>query len=375
MAHFTNDELNDLQLALVGAQLIDVGTRHALLSGIAPTVRGLMPALAAPLPQLLSDLGRLNDIEQLTDGTVPMEIYLKNCVLLTTGLPQGEVLRAALDKMTSRIHGQPPIADADVPDIPKKVTDALEIIILENDMLPIGFLEAGFRAGRSVARLKVRRYENGVAQNLPSGEPFMVLGTGWMIAGDLLITNHHVVNVRRGYENDASEQDFRLQAEHLIAQFDYDEEGAVGVEIAAVEFLVSNKSLDYAIVRLQHSDRLPLRRSDQPVQLTPESYDLANVIQHPNGEPKKVAFRNNLIYKAQPPEVTYFTDTQRGSSGSPVFDDTWRVIALHKASRSAPKAKLHGRQSGYVNVGTALDAILNDLEIRTPAIRDRLNAN
>jgi endonuclease G, mitochondrial len=55
-----------------------------------------------------------------------------------------------------------------------------------------------------------------------------------------------------------------------------------------------------------------------------------NIIQHPNGEPKQLALRENKVTGL--PEnrfLHYRTDTAAGSSGSPVFNDQWDLIALH----------------------------------------------
>jgi hypothetical protein len=63
----------------------------------------------------------------------------------------------------------------------------------------------------------------------------------------------------------------------------------------------------------------------------------ANSIQHPQGGLKQIAFRNNDIFETtteKPPAdaarfLHYRTDTLPGSSGSPMLDDKWKVIALH----------------------------------------------
>ena len=54
-----------------------------------------------------------------------------------------------------------------------------------------------------------------------------------------------------------------------------------------------------------------------------------NIIQHPNGEPKQVALRENQLIDVLELFLHYHTDTAPGSSGSPVFNDQWELVALH----------------------------------------------
>ena len=54
-----------------------------------------------------------------------------------------------------------------------------------------------------------------------------------------------------------------------------------------------------------------------------------NIIQHPRGWPKMVAVRNNFLAFRTDATLLYETDTEEGSSGSPVFNDDWEVVALH----------------------------------------------
>lgn len=56
-----------------------------------------------------------------------------------------------------------------------------------------------------------------------------------------------------------------------------------------------------------------------------------NIIQHPLGRRKEVALQNNTIQKLFENVVRYTTDTEPGSSGSPVFDNLWNLMALHHA--------------------------------------------
>ena len=60
-----------------------------------------------------------------------------------------------------------------------------------------------------------------------------------------------------------------------------------------------------------------------------------NIIQHPLGERKKISMHNsNLVDISDDQDDSdfcyYTTDTLKVSSGSPVFNKDWEVIALHR---------------------------------------------
>jgi endonuclease G len=76
-----------------------------------------------------------------------------------------------------------------------------------------------------------------------------------------------------------------------------------------------------------------------------------NILQHPDGRPREIAVRNNLLLSVDDDlTLTYGTDTERGSSGSPVLSDRWELVALHHSSRT---------ENGVVgNVGIRVSAIV-----------------
>ena len=55
------------------------------------------------------------------------------------------------------------------------------------------------------------------------------------------------------------------------------------------------------------------------------------IMQHPGGRRKQIALTANQIINVDGDTIHYITDTMRGSSGSPVFNDDWEVIAIHHA--------------------------------------------
>jgi hypothetical protein len=75
----------------------------------------------------------------------------------------------------------------------------------------------------------------------------------------------------------------------------------------------------------------------------------------------RVALRNNLITDVDDTTLRHFTDMLIGSSGSPVLDDGWRVVALHRGAVDVKGVRFQGRPTAVVNVGTQIAAILDHL--------------
>jgi endonuclease G len=68
-----------------------------------------------------------------------------------------------------------------------------------------------------------------------------------------------------------------------------------------------------------------------------------------------VALRDNRIVDVFDNFLHYEADTQPGSSGSPVFNDQWELVALHHASVPAPE---HPELGKFVNEGIRVSRLL-----------------
>ena len=321
----------ELQRTVVEAGLANDGGRATLLSGIDGAFVVAIPQSSNPAQQMLLDLTAMNRQRRLTDGSVPLQIWLMTASALTASRDdKQQVFRKHLDAVT-RIASSAP---QDTPGL-NHVPDAQERIVHQDDMLPLGFLAGAMAVCRGVVKVRVPRYNNGSPVADAMNRPILYLGTGWLLAPGLIMTNHHVVNAREQGEAVATAGDLALQGKGASVVFDYDAESLPGQVVDAAELVVADAALDYAILRLTSDlGRAPLPLAQERLVNPPGGYVPVNIVQHPLGQAKMVAIRNNLVREISDTEIQYFTDTMSGSSGSPVLDDAWRVVALHRASRS-----------------------------------------
>jgi V8-like Glu-specific endopeptidase len=208
---------------------------------------------------------------------------------------------------------------------PDRFPRSLERVLHTNDLMGLRFLEQGLRVANAVGRVHIRD-ERGQSQGY---------GTGFLVSPRLLLTNHHVLATAS-------------QAKRSLVEFNYQESANAEMKpsrvfaLAPSELFLSNEDLDYALVavaadpELRAYGWLPLIE-EQGKLLVGET---VNIIQHPNGEPKQLAIRNNQVVDELELFLHYQTDTSPGSSGSPVFNDQWEVVALHHSG--VPKRNAAG---------------------------------
>ena len=272
----------------------------------------------------------------------------------------------------------------------------VERIIEANNLLPVHFLTEGAALQGAVGKVVVS----------PPGWS----GTGFMVSPSLFMTNNHVIR----NETDAGNARVKLNF-----QFDHNGNDLQVDEYRAdpASFFHTNPSLDYTIVRLKPKLGRVSRGSQIPAAATGEALpeqgvfervvadggDLEpgsgaaaeptvvgrigrvppwwlihagskwgfiplrdtiayapgqrlNVIQHPRGRRKEVALQSNTVTNIFTNHVRYSTDTEPGSSGSPVLNNSWDLVALHHAAGSQD-----GTGDWLDNQGVRVDKIVADL--------------
>jgi len=107
--------------------------------------------------------------------------------------------------------------------------------------------------------------------------------------------------------------------------------------------------------------------------------ETVTIIQHPRGRPKEIALRDNRVVRADSVVVQYSCDTEPGSSGSPVFNNQWKPVAIHHASvlTDSPEGRRMAAnpRGRYLNEGIRLSAValwLETAEAGTPPLREQV---
>ncbi|MBK8176305.1 MAG: trypsin-like peptidase domain-containing protein [Rhodospirillales bacterium] len=232
-----------------------------------------------------------------------------------------------------------------------------ERIVSQPNFVPAAFLVIGARCARSVCKIETHGRD---FQNI-EGRWF---GTGFLVAADVLLTNHHVL-----HSIEAAREAW------CIFNYEVDGEGkpleTVAVRLEPERLFVTSPvvdGLDYTFVAIDKAvgaqfGSIPLVRSA----FTVHPGDAANIIQHPEGRHKEVTLQQNQVLQDTGVVLHYASDTLGGSSGSPVFNNRWELIALHHASKKIEPGTSFGDGvpvPEYVNEGIKISAIAADLEAR-----------
>ena len=200
---------------------------------------------------------------------------------------------------------------------------------------------------RAVARVE-DEYEEGI-------------GTGFLLEGDVLkasfphvvlMTNAHVIPEGISAEN--AYITFRgLDSPGEVARF----------RVERILWSSSSKELDATVLVLATT---PPGIIPCPVAVKPPPLDgipppRAFLVGHPRGGLQPMfSIQDNLMLDYDDVKVHYRAPTEPGSSGSPVFDRYWKLIALHHAG-SEEMPRLHGGGTYQANEGIWIGKIKESL--------------
>lgn len=205
-----------------------------------------------------------------------------------------------------------------------------------NDLLSVEFLEAGVEAARAVAKIEMIGGDS--------------TGTAFFVGPGVLLTNNHVLSMPQ-----------ECAAADVVI---FDENTRLGqnrptdyLTLDPERLFVTDVQLDYTFVALS-ADVEPRSRDCGWLPLLREQGKIlvgqpVNIIQHPGGGEKQVVVHNSRLLDLENDTddsafCWYTSDTEEGSSGSPVFNSHWEVVALHhkavpRSNASGEVLDIHGR--------------------------------
>lgn len=214
-----------------------------------------------------------------------------------------------------------------------------EKILGVNNLKQIAWIDRGLKVSRSVGRVLT-----------PNG-----VGTGFLVSPTVIMTNNHVIPTQAIAAGSVIEFNYQLNSDNTS-------NATVRYELDAEVFKTSPKDmLDYTLVGVKSAPQKRPLEDWGVLELNPYADPVpaehVAIIQHPNGGLKQIALTANWVIATKENFLHYTTDTMPGSSGSPVFNDSWQVIAIHHAGGIVHKSTKGNR---YVNEGILMSAIEPD---------------
>jgi V8-like Glu-specific endopeptidase len=216
-----------------------------------------------------------------------------------------------------------------------------KIIGNKNEMVPTAWAAKAILASKSVCRVLV------------GGRPD---GTGFLIKGGYVVTNAHVLPT-----------DDKVKKAEIEFEFEEGSTKTTRYKLDVSDVRRSPQSrLDYCIVKVKDNDKKPLKQFgylELELEMEVRTGDKANIVQHPWGGVKQLAFRSNDIISVWDTKYFYNADTDEGSSGSPVFNDQWKVVALHSRGANEDDGGMQINPEGDIkpaNMGFSIMAIAED---------------
>jgi len=191
----------------------------------------------------------------------------------------------------------------------------LERLIEINDLLPVSFLEEGYKKARTIGRISTKTS----------------LGTGFLIAPNIIMTNNHVLKNRQEANGSFIEFNYELNVNGLPKNVE-------SYPLDPDSLFITYPGLDFTIVAVsgKPGDKLgwiPLLRN----QFTITRHERIYIVQHPKGRRKEIGIHDNKTSRILEHIFRYTTDTEPGSSGSPCFNREWELVGIHHSAGTLKK--------------------------------------
>ncbi len=211
------------------------------------------------------------------------------------------------------------------------------------------WFRCGLQRAAAVGRVE-DRFGRGLGSGILVRADLVGHGDGWVF-----LTNSHVVPGA-------------LQPEDAFVRFEAGGPGSRPVQVAKLLWEsppgplgFPTGKLDTSILRLKEDGMgdpdLTLAPPDEPLHRLGCTRRLY-IIGYPHGATLAISIDDNAQVGWQRPLLHYRTPTEPGSSGSPIFDDQWRLIGIHHGGLD-DMPRLDGQQGAYqANEGIWIHAIV-----------------
>lgn len=173
------------------------------------------------------------------------------------------------------------------------------------------------------------------------------IGTGFLLGSDVVMTNYHVMESVIKGQTKPNDVTLRFNYKRLVDGKTISHGSTYGLVTQDKDWLIDSSpphQLDYALLRVdgqpgneaigQQSDANAAKRG----WIEPPSQNVVIqggtpiwLLQHPQGEPLQFAIGGIVDANGHNNRITYTTNTEGGSSGSPCFNTNGDLIALHCA--------------------------------------------
>lgn len=292
-----------------------------VLSDLVPNREGIIKYVKASglKPQFIDTSGNAMDVwsNVLSEADKNSKVdELVKSVL--DNYPDNPFLKSALFAEEIDFSVTPDIHDtSDWQDVSE---ETLEVLTMEQStLLPVNFLAKGVLRSKSVGKVEIKIGSN--RYNVGTGFLFKIKG----IEDLFFITNYHVINDKKDIERTRIIFDYELDIE--------------GNTVPSRSFKI-DKTGPWYCSEIKENDTTIFKLIDEDGTLAEYGWielkeieiaqnDFVNIIQHPKGEMKQISLYHNIVTNTNERVVQYLTDTLKGSSGSPVFNSDWEVVALH----------------------------------------------
>jgi V8-like Glu-specific endopeptidase len=291
------------------------------------TDAGLDPTRIATDPKAITNWFNILEHAQHRQGKIDaiLQIALKDC-------PDNDALKRASDGAPPPMLHGPETTDWHGPHMGSQLE---KLMAARSTLVPISYLETGLRCARAVVRIVT---SDGAC------------GTGFVVAGDFVITNHHVLP-------SAS------IAVSAVIQFNY-QQTASGANAPIEQYKLAPERLfktssadDWTVVQIDGTPSSKWGGFElKPIPICVG--DHVNIIQHPGGGPKQLSFLANVVVFVGSGRVQYLTDTLPGSSGSPVFDTSWNLVAIHHSGGWLSEPNAPNKTTYYRNEGILVERVM-----------------